>query len=124
MSMFDRFLMLRDALSFLAMLFTTLAEPATPTAPMPSTDDDTWQRLFGEIFNKDMVAFRDYCESEDVWDNVVELLDRDEGAGWDLLGSLLLARERLSTWYNDEEQTEPVSADSLLSHPFFAMKII
>ncbi|KAL9186794.1 hypothetical protein ACHAXT_010514 [Thalassiosira profunda] len=109
---------------FLAMLFTTLAEPATPTAPMPSTDDDTWQRLFGEIFNKDMVAFRDYCESEDVWDNVVELLDRQEGAGWDLLGSLLLSRERLSTWYNDEEQTEPVSADSLLSHPFFAMKII
>lgn len=105
------------------MLFTTLAEPATLTAPMPATDDDTWQRLFSEIFGKDMEQFREYCVNEDVWDCVVGLLDEKDGAGWDLLGSLLLSRERLSECYNDGERglDEIVSADDLLSHPFFAM---
>ncbi|KAL7543017.1 hypothetical protein ACHAXR_012508 [Thalassiosira sp. AJA248-18] len=108
---------------FLAMLFTTLAEPATLSAPMPKTDDDTWQRLFAEIFEKDMNNFRDYCENEEIWDSVVELLDTQEGAGWEFLGDLLLARERLSDWYNEKgEGVELVSASELLNHPF--MKII
>jgi len=114
-------------LAFLAMLFTTLADPATPTAPMPPTDDDSWQRLFSEIFEKDMEQFREYCLNEDVWDSVVELLDGEDRAGWNLLGDLLLARERLSEWYNDnkggdindEGMDELVSSNGLLSHPFF-----
>lgn len=121
-------------LSFLAMLFTTLAEPATVTAPMPPTDDDSWQRLFTEIFEKDMEQFRDYCSNEEVWDSVVELLDRDDGAGWDLLGNLLLAREKLSAWYKGGEVNVSMggereggakflSANELLTHPFFRMKI-
>ena len=109
---------------FLGMLFTTLAEPATLTAPMPATDDDTWQRLFSEIFEKDMEQFREYCANEDIWDGVVELLDKEDGAGWDLLGKLLLSRERLRNWYNDEDRgIDIVSASGLLSHPFFLMKI-
>ena len=112
---------------FLALLFTTLSEPATLSAPMPPTDDDAWQRLFFEIFDKDMDNFRDYCANEEVWDNVVELLDRENGAGWDLLGDLLLARERLGEWYNDNEREGMIldqTAKGLLSHPFFQMKII
>jgi hypothetical protein len=109
---------------FLGMLFTTLAEPATLTAPMPATDDDTWQRLFSEIFEKDMEQFREYCANEDIWDGVVELLDTEDGAGWDLLGKLLLSRERLRDWYNDEDRgIGIVSASGLLSHPFFLMKM-
>jgi len=109
--------------SFLAMLFTTLAEPATLTAPMPATDDDTWQRLFADIFEKNMEQFREYCENEEIWDSVVGLLDEKDGAGWALLGSLLSSRERLSAWYNDKERglDDIVSADDLLSHPFFEM---
>ncbi len=105
------------------MLFTTLAEPATLSAPLPATDDDTWQRLYSDIFNKDMVQFREYCENEDVWDKVVGLLDERDGAGWALLGSLLSSRERLGDWYKNEERLldEIVSANDLLSHPFFAM---
>ncbi len=110
---------------FLGMLFTTLAEPATLSAPMPATDDDTWQRLFSEIFEKDMEQFREYCRNEDVWDSVVELLDKEDGAGWDLLGKLLLSRERLRDWYKEEDRGMDtiVSASGLLSHPFFLMKI-
>mmetsp|Transcript_319 Transcript_319/g.593 ORF Transcript_319/g.593 Transcript_319/m.593 type:complete len:713 (+) Transcript_319:52-2190(+) len=116
---------------FLAMLFTTLAEPATLSAPMPPNDDDTWQRLFSEIFEKDMTEFRDYCANEDVWSSVVDLLDNEDGAGWDLLGDLLLARERVSQKWKDGKFGDPreseggdssVTARQLLSKTFFTMK--
>jgi hypothetical protein len=91
---------------------------------MPATDDDTWQRLFSEIFERDMDQFRDYCANEEVWDSVVELLDKEDGAGWDLLGNLLLSRERLRDWYKDEDRgLKVVSASGLVSHPFFSVKI-
>jgi hypothetical protein len=109
---------------FLALLFTTLAEPATLSAPMPPTDDDSWQRLFAEIFEKDMNEFRDYCTNEEVWANVVELLDMEEGAGWSVLGALLLARERVVEWYEDSEERQLTSARMLLNSPFFQMRII
>ena len=56
----------------------------------------------------------------------MELLDRDDGAGWDLLGDLLLAWERLSEWYKDgdKEGIKVVSAARLLSHRFFQKKLI
>ena len=111
-------------LNFLAVLFTTLAQ-ATPTDPLPPTDDDSWQRLFSEIFEQDMARFREYCTNEEVWDDVVALLDSEEGAGWALLGELLLARESVSAWFKeDEERVESLaSASGLISHPFFEMKM-
>lgn len=110
---------------FLSMLFTTLANPATLSAPLPATDDDTLQRLFSEIFEKDIDELREYYANEDVWSEVVSLLDMEERAGWELLGKMLLAREQVSDWYkNDEDGVELTSAESLLSQPFFSMKII
>jgi serine/threonine protein kinase len=110
---------------FLSMLFTTLADPATLSAPLPATDDDTLQRLFSEIFEKDIDELREYYANEDVWSEVVSLLDMEERAGWELLGKMLLAREQVSDWYkSDEDGVELTSAESLLSHPFFSMKII
>jgi len=110
---------------FLSMLFTTLADPATLSAPLPATDDDTLQRLFSEIFEKDVDELREYYANEDVWSAVVSLLDMEERAGWDLLGKMLLAREQVSGWYkNSEGDDELTSAQELLSHPFFQIKII
>jgi hypothetical protein len=111
---------------FLSMLFTTLADPATLSAPLPATDDDTLQRLFSDIFEKDVDELREYYANEDVWSEVVSLLDMEERAGWDLLGKMLLAREQVSDWYKNSEGDvdELTSAQKLLSHPFFQMKII
>lgn len=113
---------------FLSMLFTTLADPATLSAPLPATDDDTLQRLFSEIFEKDVDELREYYANEDVWSAVVSLLDMEERAGWDLLGKMLLAREEVSDWYkndsDEENNVELTSAQYLLSHPFFQMKLI
>jgi hypothetical protein len=113
---------------FLGLLFTTLAEPATLTAPMPLTDDDTWQRLFSELFSKDMDEFREYCSNEeDVWDSVVELLDMEDGAGWSVLGDLLLAREKVVDWSKSvhiNEEYKLASARDISNHLFFQMRII
>ena len=88
----------------LGILFRTLEEPATLTAPIPASDHDKWQWLFFEISENDMEQFCDYCANEEVWDSVVELLDTEDRSGWDLLGSILLSRERLREWYKEEER--------------------
>ena len=96
----------------LGLLLTSLAEPPTPEYNMPATDEDTLQRLLADIFEKDMDQFRDYVEAEDIWSNVVELLDDKDGAGWEFLGALLLARERAA------QDGELLTARGLLSSPF------
>lgn len=102
---------------FLGILLTTLAEPKSEIEKMPDTGEDSLQRLLGEIFEKDFNQFREYCEEEDVWSNVVSLLDENDGAGWDLLESLCFARERVSKLDNSNFQL--VTARGLLSSPFF-----
>ena len=111
---------------FLALLFSTLAQPATLSAPLPPTDDDTWQRLFSDVFNKDMEEFREYCRNEEVWDSVVQLLDEEDGVGWNVLGDLLLARERVVEWNKGKRKDDDllVSARGVLDSPFFQMRII
>eukprot|EP00956_Cyclotella_meneghiniana_P018879 scaffold31833_cov68-Cyclotella_meneghiniana.AAC.1 len=111
---------------FLSLFFTTLAEPTTLSAPMPPTDDETWLRLFSDLFNKDMDEFREYCTNEDVWDSVVNLLDMEDGAGWNVLSHLLLARERVSERSKGKMEVgyELTTARTLLSSRFFQMRII
>jgi serine/threonine protein kinase len=101
-----------NALGFvvLGLLLSTLAEVPTPEYSIPATDEDTLQRLLTDIFDKDMEQFRDYMEEEEIWTNLVNLLDEKDG--WDFLESLLFARERAA------EDGEIVTARGLLSSPF------
>ena len=71
------------ALGFVAvgMLLSSLAELKSPTDPMPATDEDTLQRLLGDIFDKDVSQFREYCAAEEVWEPLVKLLDENDSAG-------------------------------------------
>lgn len=100
----------------LALLLSSLAELPRADFPIPATDEDTLQRLLGEIFDKDMDQFREYVEAEDVWSNLVELLDEKDGAGWKVLETLLLAREKAAEC-KDTEQI--FTLRGLLSSPFF-----
>ena len=86
---------------------------------MPATDDDTLQRLFSEIFDKDMDQFREYVEADDVWNNLVTLLDENNGAGWTVLETLLLAREKVVKNKNTEQI---FTLRGLLANPFFTPK--
>ena len=105
------------ALGFVMMglLLTSLAEVTDPKAPLPNTDEDTLQRLFSEIFEKDVKGqFREYLEAEDAWSNVVQLLDEKDG--WTVLETLLLAREKAV----ELKGTDQIfTVRGLLSNPLF-----
>ena len=104
---------------FLGLLLTSLAEIPTPQYKMPATDEDSLQRLLAEIFDKDFDAFREYVEAEDIWENLVSLLDENDGAGWDLLRQLCFARERAS---ENKNELTVLTARGLLSNPIFTSR--
>ncbi|GAX21533.1 hypothetical protein FisN_6Hh423 [Fistulifera solaris] len=101
----------------LALLLNSLAELPNPNFQMPNTDEDTLQRLLGEIFEKDMDQFREYVEAEDIWTDLVQLLDENDRAGWKVLETLMLAREKAS---KNKDTQQLFSIRGLLNSPFFA----
>jgi serine/threonine protein kinase len=101
---------------FLGLLLSVLAELPSADSPMPATDEDTLQRLLGEIFDKDISQFREYVEAEEVWSNLVELLDENDGAGWNLLETLFKAREKAA---ENKNNLMIITARGLLSNPIF-----
>jgi hypothetical protein len=102
---------------FLGLLLSSLAEVPTAQYNMPAVDEDTLQRLLGDIFGKDVKGeFRDYVEAEEIWTKVVELLDDKNGAGWTVLETLLLAREKAT---KNKETSQIFTVRGLLSNPFF-----
>ncbi|KAL3913104.1 MAG: hypothetical protein SGILL_006623 [Bacillariaceae sp.] len=101
---------------FLGLLLVALAELPHADTPMPATDEDTLQKLLTEIFSQDFEAFREYVEAEDVWRNLVELLDEKEGAGWTVLETLFTAREKTA---QNKNSLNIVTARGLLSNAFF-----
>jgi len=107
------------ALGFVAvgLLLSSLAE-VDPSSkdPIPATDEDTLQRLLSDIFEKDISQFRDYVEAEDCWSSLVELLDANDSAGWKVLETLFLARERAAKF---KESELILTSRGLLSSPFF-----
>lgn len=101
---------------FVALLLSSLAEVPTPSYAIPPTDEDALQRLMNDIFDRDMQEFKEYCEAEDVWSSVVDLLNRDNGAGWDVLETMCFARESVA---ENLESGLILDANSLLASPFF-----
>ncbi|KAL7571000.1 hypothetical protein ACA910_002622, partial [Epithemia clementina (nom. ined.)] len=101
----------------LALLLTSLAEISSIDEPIPPTDEDSLQRLLGEIFDKDIKEqFREYVLNEECWSNLVELLDEKDGAGWNVLDALLNAREKAAA---AKSQDNLISVRGLLANPFF-----
>jgi serine/threonine protein kinase len=101
---------------FLGLLLSTLAQLPRLNYPIPNTDEDTLQRLLGDIFDKDIQQFREYVEAEDVWSKLVELLDESNGAGWNLLELLFKAREIAA---ENKNSLQTLTARSLLDNPIF-----
>ena len=101
---------------FLGLLLNALAEVPDPKYAMPATDEDTLQRLLSDIFNKNFAEFREYVEAEDIWTKLVELLDENGRAGWNVLETLVLAREKAA---KNKDTSQLFSIRGLLSNPFF-----
>ena len=108
------------ALGFVALglLLTALSDASeSADTPTPATDEDSLQRLLSDIFDKDFEQFRAYLEADDAWTDLVAFLDRNDGAGWSVLQSLVLARE---TAAKAQDTQQILSIHGLLSSPFFA----
>lgn len=104
---------------FLGLLLTSLADVEDPNQNIPATDEDTLQRLIGEIFDQDFEEFREYVDAEDTWAELVTLLDDKDRAGWKFLEKLLLCRERVSQLSKDGvSMTSYLS--NLLESPFLS----
>jgi len=97
---------------FITLLLTTLSEigDKNPQSTQPATDEDSIQRLLTDIFDKDMLQFRDYVAAEEMWDNVVDYLDINRG--WELLDELCFAREHV-------KEGNMKTAEDLLNTGFF-----
>lgn len=104
---------------FIALMLSSLAEIPRPEFTIPPVDEDSLQRLMTDIFDKDMDEFRDYCEAEDVWTNVVRLLDEDDGAGWRFLEQMIFARENVA---GNLQAGQILTAEGVLSSPFFTKR--
>jgi hypothetical protein len=51
------------------------------------------QRLLFDVFHEEVEALREYClGDEEVYGGFVELMDEQEGAGWEMLGELMHGR--------------------------------
>jgi len=46
----------------------------------PAADQDTLKRLYDDLFDRDVLRLRDYCDAEPAWAPAVALLDAD-GSG-------------------------------------------
>jgi len=102
---------------FVALILSSLAEVPSAEYVTPPTDEDSLQRLMADIFNKDMGEFRAYCEAEEIWSRVVELLAENDGIGWNMLEEMCFARERVA---QNLSSGQMLTAESLLTSPFFS----
>lgn len=97
------------------LLLSTLAEPLTAQDLLPpiASNEDSFQRLWTDIYDQDMMAFRDYLVNEDkIYQSLVSFLDEREG--WKFLEALLNARERVA---KNQDAESIVSVKKLLESP-------
>ena len=69
-------------LAFLELLFSSLVarEAEEKEGALPS-DQATFQRLYEDVFECDILRLRDYCMEEPIWEAAVSFLDEDGGSG-------------------------------------------
>merc|ERR1712118_419162 len=72
-------------LTLAELFFSSLSR----SGPSERTSRSGMQRLFYDVFQRDMKAARAFCAEDDDWHDVVEFLDLEDGQGWDLIGDLL-----------------------------------
>ena len=73
--------------------------------------------IFQDIFKNDIDEFRYYCDAEQIWSLLVDTLDENDRAGWDLLDKMLNARENVS---ENLKNGRILTAESLLSSSFLS----
>ncbi|GBG70228.1 hypothetical protein CBR_g6359 [Chara braunii] len=71
--------------AFAELIFSSLSEEG----PTERTSQWTMQRIWEGVFDLDVNALRTYCGEDKEWMDVVSFLDENDGAGWELLTSMI-----------------------------------
>lgn len=75
--------------AYLELIFSTYSgQPVT---------QDKFKTLFEDTFKLNITDFRQYCAEDPDWTDAVKMLDTKDGAGWEVIRSMLEAREQFST---------------------------
>jgi len=103
---------------FLQLTFSYLVDPSKfqPTnTQQEQSNQETFKRLFEDVYDKDLKRLRDYCEAEPGWELGIRFLDENNGSGWNLIAKLLPTASKANS---DDSAFESAS---LLAqeHPFF-----
>ena len=107
---------------FIELLFASLLLGARGQDPVEAAraavnsrpDQMTFQRLFDDVFDGDMERLREYCREDPTWAFVVDSLDEDDSAGWELL-ELLLTAARPGKTPVPSFVSDPAGVSSLLT---------
>eukprot|EP00638_Chattonella_subsalsa_P008231 CAMPEP_0117751914 /NCGR_PEP_ID=MMETSP0947-20121206/11270_1 /TAXON_ID=44440 /ORGANISM="Chattonella subsalsa, Strain CCMP2191" /LENGTH=345 /DNA_ID=CAMNT_0005570409 /DNA_START=730 /DNA_END=1767 /DNA_ORIENTATION=- len=104
---------------FAELIFSSLKLKGDPESIPPPSDQATIKRLVEDVYSCDVqYGFRDYCAAEESWAPAVELLDQDNGAGWEVLEYMIGFYKRLETMGASSEASF-LSADALLTSRLF-----
>lgn len=88
--------------AFLELIFSIYSgQPVT---------QDKFKTLFEDTFKLNIADFRQYCAEDPDWTAAVQLLDTRDRAGWEVIQSMLGARDRFAT----------VSIQAIRETPFFS----
>ncbi|KAA8497065.1 Calcium/calmodulin-dependent protein kinase type 1 [Porphyridium purpureum] len=99
--------------SFLEIIFSFLSdEPGESTPQAESANQETFKRLFEDVYEYDLGQFRSYCEAEPRWKMGIRLLDENNGAGWSFVQNLICAGSMGPDSFKPASQLRK-------EHPFF-----
>lgn len=81
-------------LAFLELFFSSLVskEADRGSEGLPA-DQATFQRLYTDVFEGDILRLRDYCNEEPAWEQASAFLAKDGDSGWYFFDLLLSARK-------------------------------
>ena len=100
-------------LLFLEFYFSSLvAWESDERSRAISSDQVTFQKLYSDVFDCDIIRFRDYCAEEPLWAEATSFLNDKGGSGWQLFDLLLSAR-------TPKKSPSMTAASSFLEAPKF-----
>jgi len=78
-----------DQRQLAVVLLECILSALAATGPSENTSAEAVLRVLGDVMSWDVDQFREFCAGDPDWEQAVELLSADEGAGWQLIKDLV-----------------------------------
>lgn len=90
--------------AFLELIFSSFSG-----APVTQ---DRFKKLFEDTFKLDVDVFREYCKQDPDWSSAVEFLDNQSQGGWELMKTMLRARDDFAEFSLEDIKGSPFLTES------------